>query len=65
MDDEGWRYEACGYEGSRREGMILSCLGVMLTDRQTDICDCIVAFATEKERLSIKDPFDMILLSTV
>ena len=21
MDDEGWRYEACGYEGYRREGM--------------------------------------------
>ena len=43
-DDEGWW--RMNEEWWRM--MILSCWGVLVTDRITDICDCRVAFATEK-----------------
>ena len=43
MNEEWWRMKA---EWWRM--MISSCCGVLLTDRWTDICECWVAFATEK-----------------
>ena len=46
MKDEGWRI------------MISSCWRVLLYDSRTDICDCRVAFATEKDVKGVNQTLD-------
>ena len=42
-NDEGWLKNDEGWWFQAEEGFCF------MTDRRTDICDCLVAFATEKE----------------
>ena len=46
-NDEGWMKENTKDEELMMEDDDFKLLRVLMTDRQTDICECRVAFATE------------------